>query len=213
MDALIPYTTWVRQFKAPPPGKLYLLHGGDAVFRLSLSAAAYVLLNGVPLTLVDGTNRFDVYYIAEFARKARGRRVNGVPVSPEGLLDNIFVSRAFTCYQMEALITERLPEFVRKVRSPVVIIFGLLDTFYDEQAPLFEVRGSLRRITTALLQLKQEGISLLLASRDVRPASKGRDGLFPELASLMDRVFSIRDEEGRLWVERKLQRGSWPGGT
>jgi hypothetical protein len=213
MDALIPYTTWVRQFKAPPPGKLYLLHGGDTVFRLSLSAAAYVLLKGVPLTLVDGTNRFDVYYIAEFARKVTSRRVGGTPVAPEHLLDNIFISRAFTCYQMEALVTERLPEFVRKVRSPVVIIFGLLDTFYDEQAPLFEVRGSLQRITTALLQLKQEGISLLLASRAVRPASKGRDGLFQELALMMDRVFSIRDEEGRLWVERRLPRGNWPEGS
>ena len=207
MDALIPYTTWVRQFKAPPPGKLYFLHGGDTVFRLSLSAAAYVLLNGVPLTLVDGTNRFDVYYIAEFARKVTNERVGGIPVTPESLLDNIFISRAFTCYQMEALVTDRLPEFVRKVQSPVVIIFGLLDTFYDEQAPLFEVRGSLRRITTALLQLKQAGISLLLASRDVRPASKGRDGLFAELAVMMDRVFSIRDEEGHLWVERKSRPG------
>ncbi|MGB2957395.1 MAG: hypothetical protein WBD30_00755, partial [Bacteroidota bacterium] len=144
MDALIPYTTWVRQFKAPPPGKLYFLHGGDTVFRLSLSAAAYVLLNGVPLTLVDGTNRFDVYYIAEFARKVTSGRVGRIPAAPESLLDNIFISRAFTCYQMEALVTDRLPEFVRKVQSPVVIIFGLLDTFYDEQAPLFEVRESLR---------------------------------------------------------------------
>lgn len=207
MDALIPYTTWVRQFKAPPPGKLYLLHGGDTIFRLSLSAAAHVLLNGVPLTLVDGTNRFDVYYIAEFARKVTSRRAGGSPVTPEHLLENIFISRAFTCYQMEALVTDRLPEFVRKVQSPVVIIFGLLDTFYDEQAPLFEVRGSLRRITAALLRLKQEGISLLIASRDVRPASKGRDGLFPELASVMDRVFTLRDGDGRLWVERRLQGG------
>ncbi|MGB2959879.1 MAG: hypothetical protein WBD30_13410, partial [Bacteroidota bacterium] len=74
-------------------------------------------------------------------------------------------------------------------------------------------RESLRRITTALLQLKQEGISLLLASRDVRPASKGRDGLFPELAAMMDRVFSIRDEEGRLWVEQKFGPGRVAGRT
>ena len=65
-------------------------------------------------------------------------------MTPENLLDNIFVSRAFTCYQMEAVITERLPAFVRRSRSPVVMIFGLLDTFYDEQAPLFEVRRELR---------------------------------------------------------------------
>ncbi len=217
MKALIPYTTWVQQFKAPPPGKLYLLHGSDSVFRLSLSAAAHVLLNGVSLTLVDGTNRFDAYYIAEFARTVRGRRVNGDPVKPEDLLNNIFISRAFTCYQMEALITDRLPQFVQRKRSPVVIIFGLLDTFYDEQAPLFEVRGSLQRVVRSLQQLKQDGISVLLASLGVRLASKERSGLFPKLASTMDRVLHIADGDGSLWVEQGVRRGRagrvWQGGS
>lgn len=192
--AQVPYTALVRQFHAAPPGKLYMLHGGGAVFRLSLSAAAHALLQGIPMTLVDGTNRFDVYYLAEFARRfARQQRGRGV--TPEEVLNRIFVSRAFTCYQMEALLTERLPAFVRKKRSPVVIIFGLLDTFYDEQAPLFEVKGSLQRIIGALHRLRQGGVSVLLASLDVRPAAKGRSGLFPWLASTMDRVYGVAENE------------------
>ena len=195
--ALVPYTTLVQQFNTAPPGKLYCLHGSGSVFRLSLAAAAQVLLNDIPVTLVDGTNRFDVYYIAEFARRYATMPSGGRPGKPEDLLNRIFISRAFTCYQLEATITERLPAFVRSTGSPVVIIFGLLDTFYDEQAPLFEVKASLQRVIAALHSLKREHVSVLLASLDVRPASAERGKLFPTVAAAMDRVFFVTEEEGR----------------
>jgi hypothetical protein len=184
----------VDQFRAAPPGKLYCVHGGTGVFRLSLLAAGQALLHGVPVTLVDGSNRFDLYGLAEFARRAAGS--GG---SPEQVLHNIFISRAFTCYQMEAVLTERLPAFVHAKQSSVVLIFGLLDTFYDEQAPLFEVRNALERIILALQALRDEGISLLLASTDIRPASSGRAALFPRLAGAMDRVYRLTEEAGGRW--------------
>ncbi|HUI64650.1 MAG TPA: hypothetical protein VL126_07405 [Bacteroidota bacterium] len=198
MDTLsvVPYTQLVQQFKSAPPGKLYCLHGSAGVFRTSLAAAAHVLLNGMPVTLVDGTNRFDLYYLAEFARKNAGRLPDGRQIRPADFLDNIFVSRAFTCYQMEAVITERLPAFVRRRGSPVVIIFGLLDTFYDDQAPLFEVKAGLRRIVEALRRMREANVAVLLASLDLRLASKERNGLFPYLMSAMDRVYRMDEDEG-----------------
>ena len=187
--ALVPYASLMQQFKAAPPGKLYCVHGSSpGVFRLSLTAAAHALLKDVPITLVDGTNRFDVYYLAEFARRQRP--------DPGRILEHIFVSRAFTCYQMEAVITERLPAFLKKKQSPIAIIFGLLDTFYDEQAPLFEVQASLQRIIAALRQLKQDNIAVLLASLDVRLASPERNGLFPKLRAAMDQVYTVEESEG-----------------
>jgi len=187
--AIVPYTTFLRQFKTASPGKLFCLHGDRSVFRLSLYAASHALLAGVPIAIVDGTNRFDAYYIADFARKAT--RYTKHRVSPERLLDNIFISRAFTCYQMEAAITERLPLFLTKKHASVAIIFGLLDTFYDEQAPLFEVKASLQRIIGSLHLLKQKNISVLLASFDMKLESKERNSLFPKLKSAMDEVFSV----------------------
>lgn len=204
MAAMVPYTTLVRQFEAAPPGKLFCLHGSTSeVFRVSLHAASHALLRGVPIALVDGANRFDVYSIAEFARQVTARRLTGRRVEPEELLRNIFIARAFTCYQMEATITERLPAFVKAKRAPVAIIFGLLDTFYDEQAPLFEVKASLQRIIAALQRLKGEHVSVLLASLDVKLASKERNGLFPGLVSSMDQVFWVEDE-GRPTISRRL---------
>ncbi len=198
--AVIPYTTLLQQFKAAPPGKLYCLHGDDTVFRLSLYAAGHALLSSVPITLIDGTNRFDAYYLADFARTVARRYRHRYPPTPEAVLERIFVARAFTCYQMEATITDRLPAFLRRTGSPVVIIFGLLDTFYDEQAPLFEVRASLQRIITMLHRLKQQNVSVLLASLDRKLESKERNGLFPGLTSAMDQVFAVEDHDGAIQI-------------
>ena len=210
MDAAsrVPYTLMVQQFKAAPPGKLYCLHGTGSVFRMSLAAAAHVLLSGLPVTLVDGTNRFDAYYLAEFARKHAGTKPDGRRITPDDLLDNIFVSRAFTCYQMEAVITERLPAFVRRSGSPVVVIFGLLDTFYDEQAPLFEVKAGVRRIVEALGRLRAANVAVLLASMDVKLASRERNALFPLLMTAMDRVYHVVDNGGKQRILNRSQHSA-----
>jgi hypothetical protein len=205
--ALVPYAALVRQFHGAPPGKIYLLHGQGIVFRLSLSAAAQALQYGFPLTLIDGSNRFDAYYLAEFARSATSRG-DGPRVRPEEMLERIYVSRAFTCYQMEALITDRLPEFLERSRSMVVIVFGLLDTFYDDQAPLFEVRQSLKRIIASLQRLREKGIAVLLASMDLQPAAGNRAELFPALAGAADSVFAVSAGESGLRITREIRPGS-----
>lgn len=184
------YHQVVRRFEAAPPGKLLCLHGDTPeVFRLSLHAASHALLRGVPVALVDGANRFDVYSIAEFARWVASRARQRV--TPGQLLERIHVARAFTCYQMEATITERLPAFLKQNGVTTAMIFGLLDTFYDEQAPLFEVKASLQRIIVALQQLKAENTAVLLASMDVRLESKERNMLFPKLVATMDQAVRL----------------------
>lgn len=188
----------IQQFHAQPPGKLFCLHGDKLVFRLSLHAAAQALLGGSTIALVDGTNRFDAYFIAEFARRITTQGYGYV--TPDDLLKRIFIARAFTCYQMEATITDRLPAFLERTDSKIAIIFGLLDTFYDEQAPMFEVTGSVKRVIVALHRLKQSNISLLLASRDMKLESKERNRLMPQLLSSMDRVFHVM-EDGRMMLK------------
>ncbi len=200
--ALIPYSQLLKEFKMAPHGKLFCLHGDRSVFRLSLYAASHALFAGLPIVLVDGTNRFDVYYIAEFARRASTYNSIKQRKKPEQLLENIFISRAFTCYQMEATITERLPAFLKKKNSSIVIIFGLLDTYYDDQAPLFEVKASVQRVISALYRLKQQHISVLLASLDIKPESKERNALFPKLMMAMDEVFSITQGPDKQYVVR-----------
>jgi hypothetical protein len=191
----VQYASVLERFRAAPHGKLFCLHGTGAVFRMSLNAAARALGAGRPIVLVDGTNRFDAYYIAEFARRLAARQAPGEGRSPETFLERIFVSRAFTSFQMEAVVTGRLLPFLRRVDGDVAIIFGLLDTFYDEQVPLIEARAGLVRVIEALREMKRADIALLLASQDLRPASPERQGLFPLLARAMDQVYTVTEQE------------------
>jgi hypothetical protein len=177
------------------------------VFRVSLYAASRALMNGYSVALVDGSNSFDLYSIAEYARRVATLR--GSRVSPEQLLDRMYISRAFTCYQMEATVTERVPAFVLAKRIPVVMLFGLLDTFYDEQAPLFEVKASLQRILATLHRLKRADLSILLALRDARQVTGERAGLFRAVRAAMDEVFAIEQTEKELLIVRET---GWKAG-
>jgi len=56
------------------------------------------------------------------------------------------VARAFTCYQVETLLTESVADF-----SPVLVL-NLLDTFYDENVKLSE---RMRLLEVSLAELRR----------------------------------------------------------
>ena len=115
----------IRSF-AEKPGKVFLLYGERSIFQLSLQMAAHAMAGGNSIAVVDGCNRFDVHALSRFARMRK--------IDPNKFLSRIFISRGFTCYQMEQAIAHKLPSFLSTIHSNTALIFGLLDTFYDEQA-------------------------------------------------------------------------------
>ena len=195
-DALaIPTEALSGRFINPPPGKLYLLHGAREIFHLSLFVASKILGEHHPVAVVDGANRFDAYYLARVLRQQYG--------NPEPFLNQIYVSRGFTCYQMEAAITERLPKFLHRMKSKTAMIFGLLDTFYDEQAQFREVQQSLQRILRRLHEMKKEGISILLASLEMKVLPEERNQLFRTLRANADQLYrlEVNEEHYQLFLE------------
>lgn len=86
---------------SPSPGKMAGIFG-DGACGLALRALAVPLLRAEAVVAVDGANRFDPY---EISKAARARGGDG-----RAALSRIRVSRAFTCHQMEALLSRRLPE-------------------------------------------------------------------------------------------------------
>jgi hypothetical protein len=183
----ITYDALSRQFTAAPPGKLYLLYGDPVVFRFALALASHALSRNAAIAVIDGCNRFDAHSIARFARE------HGY--LPDSFLNHIFVSRGFTCYQMEAAVNDRLLPFLKQAGGNIAMIFGLLDTLYDEQAPLREVRNILRRMIIRLHDMKSEGISVLLASRRWNVPDRERNALFTTLQSGMDTVCRVEMNE------------------
>jgi len=70
------------------------------------------------LTVLDGGNRFQPYRVAQLLRQKTTR--------VDQAARNIFIRRAFTCYQMLALL-----ETTPALRQPYLVL-DLLATFYDE---------------------------------------------------------------------------------
>jgi hypothetical protein len=185
-----------------PPGKVVLLHGDREIFPFALTMAAEAMRKGMPIAVVDGANRFDVHLLSRFARE---RRMNA-----DDFLRRIYISRGFTCYQMEQAIVSRLPAFLQRIGSTVGMVFGLLDTFYDEQAPLREVQQILARVQTAFAGMKNDGMSILVVCREQRVAPEARNQLFARLQRSMDASYQLTSEEGRWRVEGSHARKDVP---
>ncbi|MFH0988668.1 MAG: hypothetical protein V1799_01490 [bacterium] len=194
------YGSLVKHFPEPP-GKIYLLYGEKKVFDLSMRIASSALTRGTTVAVVDGCNRFDVHSIVRFAQQ---RRQN-----PDTLLNQIFVSRSFTCYQIEQAVVNRLPAFLSSQGSSTGMIFGLLDTMYDEQASLYEVRNILKRVLAALSEMKRSGASLLVVCQERTVWPEQRNRLFTTMKETMDRVYRLEvDENDQVRLLLEADRGS-----
>jgi len=171
-------------------GKLLFLYGDSNIFKLSFRIAAFSIIKGNIVTVVDGCNQFDVHAFSLFAHRLK--------IKPNFLLQRIFISRGFTCYQIEQTITHKLPNFLAKIHSRNVLILGLLDTFYDEQVPIQDAKRILGNVTFSLNKLKSDGISLLITCPERTVIPKQRNQLFTALKDSMDKVYRLsNNKEGK----------------
>jgi len=92
------------------------------------------------VTVLDGGNRFQPYRVAQLLRQKT--------VEVNRAAQRTFIRRAFTCYQMLALL-----EGTPSLRQPYIIL-DLLATFYDDHVPAHEVR---RLLEACLRQVERLG--------------------------------------------------------
>ena len=131
------------------PGQLSALAGPRGILRLYPWLVAPALLAGEGIFIADGGNSFNPYDFTEIAAYA------GRP--PGELLGRIQISRAFTCHQMRARV-RRLGGFARRARARVIVLPGLLESYYDEALPAREVGRTWRATLDALRRLAGEDI-------------------------------------------------------
>lgn len=179
-------------------GKVYLLYGESAIFRLSLMMAARIVRGGSKVAFIDGCNRFNVHFLARYARRHK--------IDTHDFLQRIYISRSFTCYQIEASMNNRLPIFLQQIDSKTALIFGLLDTFYDEQVKFDEAGQILQRVLSTLTRMKDQGINILLACKEWNVIPKERNRLFAILRANSDRIFHLilnEEQKPKLFLEDK----------
>jgi hypothetical protein len=191
---------------SPLPGKMAGIFG-DGACGLALRALAVPLLHAEAVVAVDGANRFDPY---EISKAARARGGDG-----REALSRIRVSRAFTCHQMEALLS-RLPEALSRFDARLALVLGLPETFADADVPYAEACRVFRNCLSALRTLSRGGTRVVLVGKAEPPASAGRHavgpvpadraGFFRYLVRTADPVLLLQRAEGGLTWE--LRGGS-----
>ncbi|HEY3312029.1 MAG TPA: hypothetical protein VGK00_10350 [Anaerolineales bacterium] len=107
------------------PGALFVALGPHAVAEQACTLAAQLALRG-PLTVLDGGNRFKPYLVSRLLREKTTHISRAA--------SRTVIRRAFTCYQMLALL-ENTPT----LRQPYMIL-DLLATFYDDHVTDREAR-------------------------------------------------------------------------
>jgi hypothetical protein len=127
-----------------------------------------------PVLVLDGGNRFAGYRIMQHLRLL-------LP-DPTPAIRRIFVRRAFTCYQVSAMLDET------PARSQPCLLLDMLSTFYDENVPLIEARRLLDCCLRQVERLSQVG-SLLVTLTP--PPSPERLCLVERLSAAAHTFFSV----------------------
>ena len=150
--------THIIQFPAPQSGKISLVVAPRAVVPSLMPMLATLALHG-QVIVVDGGNCFDGYALARALR----RQTHLV----QAALERVLLSRAFTCYQMVAMLA-KLP-----IDGTPVLVLDLLSTFLDENVALFK-RQRLLGNSLSLLRRISVGAPVAIWARS-RTTPTGED--------------------------------------
>lgn len=134
-----------------------------------LDLAARLSMNGL-LYLLDCGNRSNMYRVA--------KTLHTLTNDPVTILKNIRLSRAFTCYQVTALL-EKLASGT--ARAPVLVL-DLLSTFMDESVQPAESQMLFDNVLDNLLRLSQS-VPVVVSAKPLLSISSPRFGLLEELKS------------------------------
>lgn len=149
MDQLIPLSS----------NHLHLLiHPNPGASHLLLDLAASLCQHGA-LSVLDGGNCFNIYTVAQALRR-RGANVWLA-------LGHIQVARAFTCYQMAALVCQASTEASNHEMTTPLMVLDFLNTFQDENVSLGERKRLLRSCLPALRQRCQAAPILVSIRKEV----------------------------------------------
>ena len=82
---------------------------------------------------------------------------------PRRVLEHIFISRAFTAYQLFSLVRDRLDEALNKYGSKLIILSNVIDRFIDPDVPSTEAKDLLVRICLKLKAVARSGTIVVTA--------------------------------------------------
>jgi hypothetical protein len=143
-------------------GDFAVLHGSSTIQSLlsSLCVRAQLpyQLGGLETNVlfVDGSNSFRLYDVSTIAQSFE--------LDPGTVLGRIFVSRAFTAYQLISLVFEQLQRAIEKYDSKLVIISNLAQLFLDNDIPKKEAEEVFLQLTAYLASFAKRNRVILVVT-------------------------------------------------
>ena len=105
---------------------------------------------------VDGGNSFSPYEVAETARD--------YSLDCKAALERVYVSRAFTAYQISSLILEKLCSVLRKTKARLLIVSAITSLFLDRDIPKTEGRELFMKVCSKLSAIASERQAIVVAN-------------------------------------------------
>jgi hypothetical protein len=186
VDSLFPYLTL---------GDFAVLQGSSAVRSivnlLCVRAQLPYQLGGLETNVlfVDGGNSFRLYDISRIAQSHE--------LDPRKVLERIFISRAFTPYQLTALIQEKLQNAVKKYETKLVVLSNLAQLFLDKDIPKKEAQKIFLQITSYLRDFTRKNQIIIVATHPPYYWSKNRMFFKEVLCARANIVASISKSKNR----------------
>ena len=143
-------------------GDFALLYGSQDVLSLSTLLCVRAQLPpqlgglGSNVVFIDGANTFRLYQTTRLARLHH--------LDPKQALDRIYVSRAFTAYQMASLILQKLEDAVKTYDAKLVIISDIAAMFLDKDVQDEEAKRIYTQITSRLSRFAHENQVIVVAT-------------------------------------------------
>lgn len=144
------------------PGDFSVLYGSPSVISLTsllcVRSQLPVQLGGLGsnVVFIDGGNTFRLYHIARLAQLHH--------LNPKETLERVFISRAFTAYQLTSLIMEKLEESIKVYNAKIVIISDIAGAFLDSDVPLEEAQNVYNQILSYLSNFAKKYKIIVIAT-------------------------------------------------
>jgi len=159
---------------APLCGKIGVFIGPHAEHEMTMQLVAVLALDG-SVSVLAGGNRFDAYQVARAIRRQTHEL--------EPALARVRIARAFTAYQMVALL-EQAP-----AGPTPQLVTDLLTTFDDDNITVGEGKRLLQIVIAELRRLAGE-TAVVVTLRP--PRLPGRAGMVAQLLEIADYSFTRR---------------------
>jgi len=159
-------------------GDFAVLYGMPTVLPLSLLLAVRAQLpfqlGGLEtnVVFVDGGNSFRLYQVSRIAQLHQ--------LDPRQVQRRIYISRAFTAYQMTSLVLEKLKETLW-LHPKLVIISDIAGLYFDKDIPPREAKEVFSQLTLYLSRFSQENDLIVIATCLPHFDSR-QDSFFREMA-------------------------------